>query len=80
MTKNPGHIDTNSGSNRPRNGSGPLGPKSGSILTQEFLECRLCKSQDEKVNIELSGTCESKAMNNSSGYKFIKVSIVKGLQ
>ena len=32
LTRIPGHIDTDSG-------FGPLGPKSGSILTREFLDC-----------------------------------------
>ena len=36
LTQIPGHINTDSGSNWPRNGSGPLGPKSGSILTRDF--------------------------------------------
>ena len=40
MTRVPGLIDTDSGSNWPRNGSGPLGPKSGSILNRKFLECK----------------------------------------
>ena len=71
MIQNPGHIDTDSGLNRPRNGSSPLGPKSESFLTGEFLECILCKSHDEKVTIELSGTCESKAMKITPKCKFV---------
>ena len=49
MTRIPGHIDTDSGLNWRRNGSGPLGPKSGSILTWVSLGCRqtLCLSIEQ---------------------------------
>ena len=41
VARNLKRIDTDPGSIWPRNGSGPLGLKSGSILTREFGECRL---------------------------------------
>ena len=36
LTRIPRHIDMDSGSNKPIHGSSPLGPKSGSIVTQSF--------------------------------------------